>query len=197
MAGVNTSATVVQHRGCRRDRDLAGLLVGELPGRVVGRDLGKSQPLHQTAGSDADNVGRGQVLAASSHDHVNHAQMRMHAMQSFRIEETPGLNGLVQRSQHNIRGGQQPINEVPGAGRVEVQREAALARVVEDVAKSAFRVVATLKMRAANAQCIASRRLDPNHVGAKVGQPARSQTEALVAQVNHNRAGQWKVGNRH
>ena len=121
----------------------------------------------------------------------------MHAMQSFPIKEASGGNGLVQRSQHNVCGGQQPIDEVPGAGRVEVQCKTALARVVEDVTKSALRVVATLKMRAANAQSIAGRRLDPNHVGAKVGQPACSQTKTLVAQVNHNRAGQWKVGNRH
>ena len=112
----------------------------------------------------------------------------MHAMQSFPIKEASGGNGFVQRSQHNVRGGQQPIDEVPGAGRVEVQCKTALARVVEDVTKSALRVVATLKMRAANAQCIAGRRLDANHVAAEVGQPARPQTEALVAQVDDDRS---------
>ena len=87
MVGADAVAAVVEHRRGGRGRDLAGLLVGELAGRIVGGDIGEAQTLHESAGGDADDVGGWESFPAASGDDVDHSEMRMDALQSFAVEE--------------------------------------------------------------------------------------------------------------
>ena len=110
MLRPRTVAAVVEHRHTRRSRNLTGLLVGQLARRIVGPDIGEAQALHESAGRDANDVGRRQSLAAPSCDDIDDAEMRMHALQSFAVEESACLDGLVQRSEHDVCLSQQAID---------------------------------------------------------------------------------------
>ena len=116
MVRPRTVAAVVEHRRTCRRRNLTGLLVGQLAGRIVGRDIGEAQALHESAGRDANDVGRRQALATTPCDDIDDAEMRLHALQSFAVEESTCLNGLVQRREHDVCLSQQAIDQIPCAG---------------------------------------------------------------------------------
>ena len=116
MLRPRTVAAVVEHRHTCRCCHLTGLLVGQLAGRVVGRDIGKAEALHESTGRDANDVGRRQAFAAASCDDIDDAEMRMLALQSFAVEESTCLNGLVQRREHDVCLSQQAIDQIPCAG---------------------------------------------------------------------------------
>ena len=155
MVGADAVASVVEHRRAGRRCDLAGLLVGELAGRIVGRDIGEPETLHQPAGGDADDVGGWESFPAASGDDVDHSELRMEALQTFAVEEPARLDGLVQRREHEIGLCEQPINQVPGAGRFEVERQAALAGVVEQMSEAALEIRAVVQVRPADTQRVA------------------------------------------
>ena len=197
VAGADPVTAVVEHGDAGRGGDLAGLLVSEFAGRVVGCDVGEAQSLHQAAGGDADDVGGGQTLAAAPGDGVDCAEMGMDLLQPFAVEEAAGLDGLVERREHDVGLCEQAVDQVPGAGRVEVEGEAAFAGVVEQVAEAAFDVGSIVEARAVDSQGVARGGLDADHVGAEVGEPARAQGEALVAEVDDDGTGEGEVGARH
>ena len=197
MAGADAVAAVVEHGRGGRGGDLAGLFVGELAGRVVGRDIGESEALHESAGGDADDVRGGQAFAAAPSDDVDDAQVRMDTLYAFAVEEAAGFDRLVERGQDDVGVSEQAVEQVPGSGGVEVEREAALAGVVEQVAQSALEILLVVEVRAVDPQGVARCGLDTDDVGAEVGEPARTQAETLVAQVDDDRAGEREVGDGH
>ena len=79
----------------------------------------------------------------------------MEALQSFAVEEALRFDGLVQRREHEIGLCEQPIDQVPGAGRVEVERQAALAGVVEQMSEAALEIGAVVQVRPADTQRVA------------------------------------------
>ena len=74
-------ASGVEHRGRGRGADQTRLLVGQPPGRVVGRRVGIAEALHDPAGGHRNQVGGGQLLAAALHHGVDQPQMGMDAQQ--------------------------------------------------------------------------------------------------------------------
>ena len=187
-------ASGVEHRGRGRGADQTGLLIGQPAGGVVGRGIGVAEALHDPAGGHADQVGGGQRLAAAPHHRVDQPEMGMDPAQPVGGQGPSRLGRLLERRDHDVRVGQQPVDQVPRPGRVEVERQAALAGVVQQVAQAALGIESVSDVRPGDPQCVAGRGLNADHLRAEVRQEAARETQALVAEVDDDRPGQGERG---
>ena len=142
----------------------------------------------------ANQVGGGQIFAAALHHRVDQPQMGMDPAQPLGGQGPSRLGRLLQRRDHDVGAGEQPVDQVPGCRRVEVERHAALAGVVQQVAQAALGVQSVSEVRPGDPQCVAGRGLNADHLRAEVRQEAACETQALVAEVDDDRPGERERG---
>ena len=177
-------------RDRRGDRAVGGLLVAELARRIVGRGVGEAVADQLAAGRHRDQVRGGLLGIAAAEDDVDHARRVLGAR--FGVAPQP-LKGaaralrLLDRTDHDIGALGEPLDHVPGFGRVQRQRQRLLALVVEQVAQPALNARLAVDPRANAAQAIAARGFNAHHPRAEISEVAPRRNRRLVGQIQHHR----------
>ena len=174
----------------RGDRAVGGLLVAELARRIVGRDVGEAVADQLAAGRHRDQVGGGLLGIGAAEDDVDHARRILGAR--FGVAPQP-VNGapralrLLDRADHDIGALGEPLDHVPGFGRVQRQRQRLLALVVEQVAQPALNARLAVDPRTDAAQAITVSGFDAHHARAQISEVAPRRNRRLVGQIQHQR----------
>ena len=92
MAARPPLARLVEHGEGGRGADEAGLLVGEPARRIVGRDAGIAQSVHQAAGCHTSEVRGREIAASSPHDHIDESEVRIDRVQPGAVQEAARLD---------------------------------------------------------------------------------------------------------
>ena len=177
-------------RDRRGDRAVGGLLVAELARRIVGRGVGEAVADQLAAGRHRDQVRGGLLGIAAAEDDVDQARRILGAR--FGVAPQP-LKGaaralrLLDRADHDIGALGEPLDQVPGLGRIQRQRQRLLALVVEQVAQPALNARLAVNPRTNAAQAIAAGGFDAHHARAEIGEVAPRRNRRLVGQIQHQR----------
>ena len=173
------------------DRAVGGLLVAELAGGIIGRDVGEAVADELAAGGHRDQVGRCLLGVGAAEDDIDHAGRAVEAglgVAPQAVEGAMGALGFFNGADHDVGLLGEQLDEVPGLGRVERQRERLLALVVEQVAQGAFEARFVVHPRSDAAEAIAGGRLDPHHARAEIGKVAAGDDGGFVGEVEDQRA---------